>query len=225
MTMETTLPALPMMKPGPFRLAKEGYPFLLIFGILAAGAGWLFWPLGIVFGLLFLFTLYFFRDPERQVPADPALLASPADGRVLKIEDIQNGAYISGPYRKISIFMSPMDVHVNTIPCDGTIQAVNYHAGKFFVASLDKASEHNERNAVVLKTAAGKQVGFVQIAGLVARRIVCYADQGRAVRRGERYGLIRFGSRMEVCLPPEWPVLVKPGDRVFAAQSALARMI
>ena len=121
--------------------------------------------------------------------------------------------------------MSPMDVHVNTIPCDGTVRAVQYHPGKFFVASLDKASEHNERNAIVLETPSGRQVGFVQIAGLVARRIVCYAQLGRAVRRGERYGMIRFGSRMEVCLPLEWPVLVKPGDRVIATQSALARML
>jgi phosphatidylserine decarboxylase len=221
--MESALEPMPMMKPGPLRLAREGYPFLIIFAALGVGGGFLFWPIGLAFGLLFAFTLYFFRDPERVPPADPELLVSPADGTILKVEELE-GPYLSGTYRKISIFMSPLDVHVNAIPCNGTVREIAYHPGKFFVASLDKASIHNERNAVVLETPGGFRVAFVQIAGLVARRIVCYARSGRAVQRGERYGMIRFGSRMEVCLPPQWPVLVQPGDKVFAGQSPLVRM-
>jgi len=197
---------------------------LAIFGALALLSGYFFWPVGTAFGLLFAFTLYFFRDPERQAPSDPGLLVSPADGKVLKVESLQDGPLYPGPYRKISIFMSPMDVHVNTIPCDGTIKEIRYHAGKFFVASLDKASEENERNSIILDTKDGKRVAFTQIAGLVARRIVCYAKETRRVTRGERYGLIRFGSRMEVCLPMEWPVLVKVGQKVTATATALARM-
>ncbi len=212
------------MKPGRFNLAREGYPFLLVFAFLCALGAWIYWPLGVLFGVLFLFSVYFFRDPRRQPPANERLLVSPADGRVLKIEQLATGPYLRQPHQRISIFMSPLDVHVNSIPCDGTIQEVRYHPGKFLVASLDKASEHNERNAVILKTPQGQEVAFVQIAGLVARRIVCYAKAQMAARRGERYWLIRFGSRMEVCLPSAWPVLVQVGQKVKAVATALAEM-
>jgi len=213
-----------MMKPGRFNLAREGYPFILIGVFLTVIFLLVFKPLAIVSGLFLAFTLYFFRDPERRVPKDRSLLVSPADGKVLKVESLPAGPYLAQAHQKISIFMSPMDVHVNCIPCDGKVKEVQYHPGKFFVASLDKASVDNERNAVILETPEGKEVAFVQIAGLVARRIVCYARASMPVRRGERYGLIRFGSRMEVCIPPEWEVIVKPGDKVKATQSALARM-
>ncbi len=213
-----------MMRPGRLKLAREGYPFLGIFFLLALTGGLVFWPIGLIFGALFGFSLYFFRDPDRVPPVDPVLLVSPADGKVLKVEDLENGPHYPGPFRKISIFMSPLDVHVNTIPCDGIVRELRYHPGKFFVASLDKASEENERNAVVLETPGGGRVAFTQIAGLVARRIVCYAKTGRAVRRGERYGMIRFGSRMEVCLPREWEVLVETGQKVNATATPLARM-
>ena len=215
-----------IMKGGPFPyLAKEGYPFLLISLILAMIGGWFFWPLGLVFAAAFLFCLNFFRDPPRQAPGDPSLLVSPADGTVLKIEEWETGPYVKEPHRKVSIFMSPFNVHVNRIPCDGEVKEIHYFPGKFFVASLDKASLENERNAVVMQTKSGKSLAFVQIAGLVARRIVCYLESNLPVERGQRYGMIRFGSRMEVCMPPDWEILVKPGDKVNAGATALAKMI
>lgn len=214
----------PIMKSGPLPIAREGYPFLLISLALTLIGAWLFWPLAIAFGLAFLFCLNFFRDPARTPPADTDLLVSPADGTVLKIESLSSGPYMKEPHQKVSIFMSPFNVHVNRIPCDGKVEEVHYFPGKFFVASLDKASLENERNAIVLRTPQGRKVAFVQIAGLVARRIVCYLRENTPVSRGERYGMIRFGSRMEVCLPPEWKVLVKPGQKVFAGESSLAEM-
>lgn len=214
----------PIMKSGPLPIAREGYPFLLISLALTLLGAWLFWPLAIAFGLAFLFCLNFFRDPARTPPADTGLLVSPADGTVLKIESLSGGPYMKEPHQKVSIFMSPFNVHVNRIPCDGKVEEVHYFPGKFFVASLDKASLENERNAVVMRTPQGQKVAFVQIAGLVARRIVCYLRENTPVSRGERYGMIRFGSRMEVCLPPEWKVLVKPGQKVFAGESSLAQM-
>ncbi len=216
--------ATPIMKSGPLPIAREGYPFLLISFLLAAAGSWWFWPLGIAFGLGFLFCLNFFRDPARTPPAQEDLLVSPADGTVLKIEQFDTGAYLKEPHQKISIFMSPFNVHVNRIPCDGKVEEVHYFPGKFFVASLDKASLENERNAVVMRTTGGHRVAFVQIAGLVARRIVCYLRENTPVSKGERYGMIRFGSRMEVCLPPQWKVAVTPGQKVFAGESVLAEM-
>lgn len=217
-------PQAPIMRPGAFRLAREGYPFLLISLVLAGLGLWLFWPVGILLASFFLFTLNFFRDPERDLPINPKLLVSPADGKVLRVETMPGGRYLGQPHQKISIFMSALNVHVNRIPCDGEVVKLDYFPGKFFVASLDKASEKNERNAVVLKLPSGEEVAFIQIAGLVARRIVCYLKEGMGVKRGERYGMIRFGSRMEVCIPPSWRVLVKPGDKVHATQSPLAEM-
>jgi len=214
----------PIMKSGPLPIAREGYPFLLISLVLALVGGWFFWPLGIALGLGFLFCLNFFRDPSRTPPSDPKLLVSPADGTVLKIENFETGPYLQEPHQKICIFMSPFNVHVNRIPCDGEAKEIHYFPGKFFVASLDKASLENERNAVVIQTPGGAKVAFVQIAGLVARRIVCYLLKDTPVSRGERYGMIRFGSRMEVSFPPGWKVLVKPGQKVFAGESPLAEM-
>ncbi|MCE9625364.1 MAG: phosphatidylserine decarboxylase family protein [Deltaproteobacteria bacterium] len=212
------------MKSGPLPIAREGYPFLLISFVLTAAGSWLFWPLGILFGAGFLFCLNFFRDPSRTPPEDSKLLTSPADGTVLKIENFETGPYLKEPHQKVSIFMSPFNVHVNRIPCDGEAKEIHYFPGKFFVASLDKASLENERNAVVIQTPKGAKVAFVQIAGLVARRIVCYLRENTPVSRGERYGMIRFGSRMEVSFPPEWKVLVKPGQKVFAGETGLAEM-
>lgn len=212
------------MKSGPLPIAREGYPFLLISFVLTLLGSWLFWPLGIVFGVGFLFCLNFFRDPARSPPEDPRWLVSPADGTVLKIESFETGPYVREPHQKVSIFMSPFNVHVNRIPCDGEVEEIHYFPGKFFVASLDKASLENERNAIVMRTPKGQKVAFVQIAGLVARRIVCYLQKNTPVSRGDRYGMIRFGSRMEVCLPPDWKVMVEPGQKVFAGETSLAEM-
>lgn len=219
--MEEVTPIMPVSK---YRIAREGYPFLLISLALAVLGGWWYWPLCLVFGLCFLFCLNFFRDPERTLPADHTLLVSPADGTVLKVEDLTEGPNYLQPHKKISIFMSAFNVHVNRIPCDGVITEIHYHPGKFFVASLDKASVHNERNTVVMETPRNQRVVFTQIAGLVARRIVCYLEKNLTVSRGERYGLIRFGSRMEVSVPNDWEILVKPGQKVSGVKTALARM-
>lgn len=218
------LPKPPLMPPGPLHLAREGRAIMLVSFLATVILFWVWWPLGALAGLKLLFSLYFFRDPNRNPPADPALLVSPADGTVLKIESLSDGKYLSGPYRKISIFMSPFNVHVNRIPCDGVVKKVDYHAGKFFVASLDKASEENERNTIVLTTPSGADLAFTQIAGLVARRIVSYLKGGETVSRSERYGIIRYGSRMEVSIPLAWPILVSPGAKVSAGQSPLAKM-
>jgi phosphatidylserine decarboxylase len=203
-------------------LARESYPFLLVFSLLGLVCTWFYSPLIIPFAGLILFTLYFFRDPHRFPAPNSEALFSPADGKVLKIEKVEKGPYLPEPHQKISIFMSPFNVHVNRIPMDGKVEKVVYSPGKFFVASLDKASLDNERNAVIMETVKKEKVAFIQIAGLVARRIICYLQQGMEVTAGQRYGLIRFGSRMEVCLPIHWKVLVKPGDRVKAGESPLA---
>ncbi|MGH7831116.1 MAG: phosphatidylserine decarboxylase family protein, partial [Candidatus Binatia bacterium] len=213
-----------IMKKGCCRIAREGFPFIGLFLALTVAGYFLFWPAAVAFGALTLFSLNFFRDPERLPPEGEDLLVSPADGTVLKIEFQPGGRYLNEPHQKISIFMSALDVHVNRIPCHGTVERIHYHPGNFFVASLDKASEKNERNSVVVRTPRGDAVAFVQIAGLVARRIVCYLKEGMTARRGERYGMIRFGSRMELCFPPQWPVLVKAGQKVKAGTTPLVRM-
>ena len=213
-----------MMPRGRLGLAREGYPFMGISLVLSAIGYWVYWPVGLAFTLAFLFCVYFFRDPKRVAPEDSRLLLSPADGTVLKVEDLEASPIYPQPHKKISVFMSALNVHVNRIPCDGVITDIKYHAGKFFVASLDKASLHNERNTVVMETPQNKRVAFTQIAGLVARRIVCYLEKGRTVRRGERYGLIRFGSRMEVSLPKEWTVLVEVGQKIQGVKTPLAKM-
>lgn len=212
------------MPRGRFGIAREGYPFLGISLILMALGLWFFWPLGVAFGVFFAFCLYFFRDPERTIPEDPRLLVSPADGKVLKVEALDANDLYSEPHQKISIFMSALNVHVNRAPCDGVVREVRYHPGKFFVASLDKASLHNERCSVILETPRHHRVAFTQIAGLVARRIVCYLGKNAQIRRGERYGLIRFGSRMEVSVPKSWKIIVQAGDSVRGGTSALAKM-
>ena len=215
---------LPIMRRGPLGIAREGFPFIGI-GFILTGLGlWLFWPTAVVFFVFTLFALYFFRDPERDSSEGGQALLSPADGTVLKIETLPANGICAEPHRKISIFMSPLNVHVNRIPCDGVVREVRYHPGKFLVASLDKASELNERNTVIMETPRRQKVAFTQIAGLVARRIVCYLQPMDSVQRGERYGLIRFGSRMEVSFPMNWQVLVSPGQKVLGAYTPLARM-
>lgn len=210
-----------IMPRGPLGLAREGYPILMVSTCLFLLGMIFFWPVGLAFLVFTAFSLYFFRDPEREGPEDSRGLLSPADGKVLKVESLEQSPVYEGAHQKISIFMSAFNVHVNRIPCDGVVTGVNYHPGQFFVASLDKASEHNERCSVLMETPQGKRVAFTQIAGLVARRIVCYLEKGLTVRRGERYGIIRFGSRMEVSVPKEWQVLVQPGDRVWAGKTVL----
>ncbi len=205
------------------RFAKEGYLYIAVTAVLTMVGFLLNSVLGIIGLMIFIFTVNFFRDPERVTPQAEDVLVSSADGKVLLVETVDQSPYFSFPHRRIAIFMSPFNVHVNRVPMDGTIEKVQYHPGKFFNASLDKASEHNERNAVWVKDQQGAQVAFVQIAGFIARRIVCYAQVGAGYQKGERYGMIKFGSRMEMYFPKEWEPLVQVGQCIKAGETAVVK--
>ncbi|HEY6293383.1 MAG TPA: phosphatidylserine decarboxylase [Terriglobia bacterium] len=200
-------------------MVKEGYWYGLPLALIASGALLLgLYGAAALFLILALFVLNFFRDPERALPADPAAIVSPADGRVVQI----TGETFSGrPMLRISIFMSPLDVHVNRSPATGTLREVAYHKGRFHVASQERASVDNEQNVFTLDTSAGPIV-VKQIAGLVARRIVFWKRTGDRLERGERVGLIKFGSRVDVLLDPAIELCVKTGDRVRAGTTILA---
>ena len=203
-------------------MVKDGYPFLLVSLVLAGLAGlaqW--WAVWAVFLLLAAFVAFFFRNPKRQIPADPALIVSPADGKVVKV---QSGEYPGFGYgRRISIFLSVFDVHVNRLPVEGKIQDIRYYRGRFMAAFQHRASEENERNSLWIRQ--GDHVFRVtQIAGLIARRIVCWKKPGDLAARGELFGMIRFGSRVDLELPAEVEILVKVGDRVRGGSSAVGRL-
>lgn len=168
-----------------------------------------------------LFIVWFFRNPERSFQDEEKLVISPADGKVIKIENVNMTGTIAGKFKKISVFMNVFSVHVNRTPYPGKIEKINYHEGKFFSANLDKASLDNERNEVMIRTADGRAIWAVQIAGLVARRIVCWINVGTQVLKGERFGLIRFGSRVDVYLPDDSKISVKLGDKVRAGKTPL----
>ncbi|MBR0559055.1 phosphatidylserine decarboxylase [Neokomagataea anthophila] len=179
-------------------------------------------------GLAFsAFCLYFFRDPNRFPPQDDSLVIAPADGRVTGISLVAPPTALemgNTPVWRVSIFLSVLDVHINRMPAAGKVTKVAYHAGKFLNASLDKASEHNERNELRLTLADGRNIGVVQIAGLIARRILCFVDEGDAVEAGERFGLIRFGSRTDVYLPAGIEPLVEKGQTMTGGETVLARL-
>ena len=207
-----------------FPVAKAGYPFIFasafataVFALL--GVGFL-----AVLGLLATgFICYFFRDPDRLIPHGEGLVVSPADGKVIKVEPVDQTPYFEGACTRISVFMSVFNVHVNRVPHEGTIRRIDYHPGKFFSANLDKASKDNEHNALLLESPSGKQVGFVQIAGLVARRIICAVQAGDELKRGQRFGLICFGSRLDIYLPVDTAIQVAVGDKVQAGSSILGK--
>jgi len=204
-------------------IASEGYPFIIFSFVITVfvtflGMYWLF----TLFALITFFIVWFFRNPERIFREEEKLVISPADGKVIKVEDIEMNSTIAGKFKKISIFMNVFNVHVNRAPYTGKIETINYHEGKFFSANLDKASSDNERNEVMILTDDGRSVWAVQIAGLIARRIVCWIKVGSSVKKGERFGLIRFGSRVDVYLPEDSRVTVKTGDKVKAGESPLA---
>ncbi|MGA8008427.1 MAG: phosphatidylserine decarboxylase [Thiomonas sp.] len=202
-------------------LAREGWPFIassvLLSVIIWALAGF-WWSLPL--WLLTIFVVQFFRDPARRIPMDPLAVLSPADGRIVAIEHAFD-AYAQRDALKISVFMNVFNVHSNRSPVDGTLRAVQYFPGKFFNADLDKASEQNERNALVIDS-AGHVVTAVQVAGLIARRILCYVKTGEGVKRGQRFGFIRFGSRVDVYLPLGSQSRVSIGDKVYASSTILA---
>jgi len=203
-------------------IAREGWPFLgigLLVSILVHFFLGLFWALP--FWLVTLFILQFFRDPARQAPADAQAVVSAADGRVVFIGKARD-PYLEREALKISVFMNVFNVHSNRSPVDGKVEKRWYHAGSFLNAALDKASLENERNALWLRTPGGQDVTCVQIAGLVARRILCYVDPGVTLERGQRYGFIRFGSRVDLYLPPDAQPRAALGDTVYATESVLA---
>ena len=212
------------------KIHREGYVFIAIFVavnllafLFATWLGWLLLPVT-------LWCIAFFRDPERKVPQEPGLIICPADGKLLPIVDAAPPAELGmgeAPRPRLSIFMNVFNVHVNRNPVTGHVIARSYRAGKFFNASFDKASIHNERMSIRLRpdgeNGEARDLAVVQIAGLVARRIVCDLAQGEGVRRGERFGIIRFGSRVDVYLPPGTEILVQAGITTRAGETVLAR--
>lgn len=202
-----------------------GWPFIAAFLLAALILGLIWSPLGWIGLVLSLWCVYFFRDPPRVTPVQEGLIISPADGLVQRIARVTPPAELelgSEERTRISIFLNVFDVHVNRIPIDGTVSTLHYHPGKFLNASLDKASEDNERQLVTVTMKDGQKIGFVQIAGLVARRIICDLKQDQAVKAGERFGLIRFGSRADVYLPEGSAPLVIEGQRVIGGETVLA---
>ncbi len=205
-------------------ITREGYPFMIICAVPAAlFAAWGWYAASAAFLGLFVFVCFFFRNPERAIPANPACILAPADGRVISVCPLKRAPYLDGPATKVSIFMSVLDVHVNRLPVSALVRRVDYQPGAFFIASRDKASEHNERNALVLEDGQGRLLAMVQIAGLVARRIVCYMRSGDRGGAGDRVGMIRFGSRVDLYVPPPHSIEVKPGDRVKAGKDVIGR--
>jgi len=204
-------------------IAREGFPFAgigLAMTLLFLFLGLV--PLTIVAGAFTLFVLYFFRDPDRKAEVQEKAVLTPADGRVLGAWTLGSGENPLGTRAlKVSVFMSLFNVHVNRIPVGGRIAKITYRPGAFFSANLDKASEKNEQNAIFLETQGGRQIVFVQIAGLIARRIACWVREGEEVKAGQRFGLIRFGSRVDVYLPEGSRVAVRPGDNVKAGKTIL----
>jgi len=203
-------------------IAIEGLPFAIPLLILSA-ALWYFgmrYP-AIFFTLMTVFALWFFRNPERFPPEAPSAVISPADGKIIVAEEINEDRYLKKKALKISVFMNVFNVHVNRVPYSGKVQDVIYNRGKFISANMDKASMDNEQNAVILDIGSGKRIMFVQIAGLIARRIVCYLKPGDTVEKGKRMGLIRFGSRVDVYLPSGSTLNVRIGDKVVAGETVL----
>lgn len=205
--------------------AREGAPFLVsatVILLLSFRWGGL---IELLAWLAAIFVFNFFRDPERACNAGPEAIVAPADGRVIKAERVSQNPFTEGDALLISIFMSPLNVHVNRIPIDGTVVAARHQPGEFFRADAEEARLHNEHNAVTVEDPQGRRICFVQVAGFVARRIVCHVQPGDAVRRGERYGMIRFGSRADIYLPPNAQAAVSVGDRTTAGVSTIARWV
>jgi phosphatidylserine decarboxylase len=205
-------------------LAPEGWPFVLG-GAAFAVVVYVLWPKGIPLAalglLLSLFSLWFFRNPDRTPPSGAGVVVSPADGRIVYAGESPPGRYALVAGKRVSVFMSPVDVHVNRAPVTGRVASVRYHKGAFHVASVDKASLMNEQNGVAISTPEGRTVTYVQIAGMLARRIVCDLKEGDSVRQGQRVGMIRFGSRVDLYLPAEARLSVATGDRVRAGESVI----
>jgi phosphatidylserine decarboxylase len=191
--------------------------------VVSVLVSWFFGWWSTPFWLASLFILQFFRDPPREVPSDPAAVVSPADGRIVEVSRSED-PYLKREALKISVFMNVFNVHSNRSPADGVVKQRWYFGGAFVNAALDKASLQNERNALWIERGDGSDVTCVQVAGLIARRILCYVEPGARLARGQRFGFIRFGSRVDLYLPPDAEVKVAIGDKVYAAESVLAWM-
>jgi phosphatidylserine decarboxylase len=208
------------------RIAKEGYPLIftaLILTLLAFLAGWM--ALGIILGIIGIAIAGFFRDPERQAPLGEGLVVSPADGKVVNIAGVEGDPLFRGSATRVSIFLSPLDVHINRTPVEGKIAKITYQRGKFLAAYKEEASQRNEQNALSIVDSKGRTLGVVQIAGVMARRIICRAKPGDQLARGERFGLIMFGSRTDTYLPEGCQVAVTEGQRVKGGETVLARFV
>lgn len=200
----------------------------VVLGGLGAGLAFLWWPAAIVPAVVWIWAISFFRDPERKVPGEPGLLVAPADGKVTHITELERDEIIGGPALRISIFLSIFNVHINRSPCAGTVRAITYQQGEFINAMSADSSHRNEANTVVLDGADGMPDTVVvrQIAGAVARRIICHPRVGDALERGQRFGMIKFGSRTELTIPKREgdEVLVEVGQAVHAGRDALIRL-
>jgi len=210
------------MKQNRWPIAKEGLPFLIpviLFTIFLGIVGWKVWmSLGILFSL---FIAYFFRNPRREIPNLQNIILSPADGRIIHVGECEEDRFLKEKVLKVSIFMSLFDVHLNRVPISGKVLERNYLPGRFLVASVEKSSLLNEQNAVILETEDRMKILLIQIAGFVARRIVCYAKTGDTLRKGEIFGLIRFGSRVDLYLPPAVKPIVRVGQHVKGGESII----
>jgi phosphatidylserine decarboxylase len=205
-------------------IAREGWPYLVGSVVLALAIGWLAgWWWSVPVWLWVVFVLQFFRDPARAVPGDRRTVVAPADGRIVAVEKAED-PYLKRPSTKVSVFMNVFNVHSNRSPVDGEVRQAWYETGRFVNAALDKASVENERNALWLRADAGQDVTCVQIAGLIARRILCYVKAGDHLNRGDRFGFIRFGSRVDLYLPLEARVRVELGQKVIAGSTIVAEL-
>jgi len=210
------------------RVHREGWPFVAIFAVVSAVLALLAPPLGVIALVLTAWCVWFFRDPERVTPVRPGLVVSPADGEVILVMPAVPPPELGlgdAPLTRISVFLSVFDVHINRIPADGVVERLSYRPGTFVNAALDKASEDNERLAALLRLPDGRAIVFVQIAGLVARRILCWTREGTAHKAGDRYGMIRFGSRCDVFLPDGVAPLVVVGQRMIGGETVLADLV
>lgn len=213
-------------------LSRDGYStiFLVIFFAIAISFGasylnhWTSYIIYFAMVLLVAFIIYFFRDPERAVPDDDNLIIAPADGNVVLVKEVEEETYIRGTARQISIFLSPLDVHVNRLPATGTIEYVKYHPGVYLMAWDHRASELNERADFGIKHPSGLKIFFRQITGFLARRIVYHLNEGDEVKAGERFGMMKFGSRMDILVPVNIDIRVEEGDRTVAGETVIGNL-
>jgi len=206
-------------------IVREGLPFVVAAGIPAVAAGGLGGTgIAAAFGVVALFTAWFFRNPRRSAPKSERAVVAPGDGRIVEICEEDEPRFLKDKSVRISIFLNIFDVHVNRIPCQGTVEQVAYQPGRFLVASRPEATLQNEQNALLIRAVQGTKVLCVQIAGLIARRIVCWVTPGETVACGERFGLIRFGSRMDVFLPVGTKLKVKVGEHVKGGETLLGEL-